>query len=147
MRWRDQGPHSLEPDAFTSAIKKEGKAVKANLAGFSAGLEMAKSGGAGLAVDTAKQNISNQTEQELENQVKTRFPPAVHEILLHGIRRLIDYQDAGYARDYMERLEPFREHDPDLLREVGRHLAIRMSYEDIIRVAQARPAAASNALG
>ena len=99
---------------------------------------MAKSGGAGLAVDTAKQNISNQTEQELEKQVKTGFPPAVHEILLHGIRRLIDYQDAGYARDYMERLEPFREHDPDLLREVGRHLAIRMSYEDIIRVAQAK---------
>ena len=62
----------------------------------------------------------------------------MHEILLHGIRRLIDYQDAGYARDYMERLEPFREHDPVLLREVGRHLAIRMSYEDIIRVAQAK---------
>ena len=132
------GALPLEPDVFTSAIKKEGKAVKANLAGFSAGLAMAKFGAAGLAVDTAKQNISNQTEQELENQVKTGFPPAVHEILLHGIRRLIDYQDAGYARDYMERLEPFREHDPVLLREVGRHLAIRMSYEDIIRVAQAK---------
>ncbi len=132
------GALPLEPDVFTSAIKKEGKAVKANLDGFAAGLEMAKSGGAGPTVDPAKQDIFDQTEQELESKVKTGFTPPVHDILLHGIRRLTDYQDAGYARVYLERLEPFREHDPALLREVGRHLAIRMSYEDIIRVAQAK---------
>ena len=132
------GALPLEPDIFTSAIKKEGKAVKANLAGFAAGLAMAKSGGAGPAVDPAKQDIFDQTEQALESKVKTGFPHPVHDILLHGIRRLTDYQGAEYARDYLQRLEPFREHDPELLREVGRHLAIRMSYEDIIRVAQAK---------
>ena len=132
------GALPLEPDVFTAAIKKEGKAVRANLAGFAAGLEVAKSGGVGLVADTAKQNIFNQTEHELESEVKSNFPPPVHDVLLHGIRRLTDYQGAGYARGYLERLEPVREHDPALLREVGRHLAIRMSYEDIIRVAQAK---------
>ena len=132
------GALPVEPDVFITAIKKEGKAVKPNLAGFAAGLKMAKNGGSGPAIDPEKQDIFDRTEQKLENKVKANFPPPSHDILLHGIRRLTDYQDAGYANKYLERLEPFQDNDPMLLREVGRHLAIRMSYEDIIRVAQAK---------
>jgi indolepyruvate ferredoxin oxidoreductase beta subunit len=58
-----------------------------------------------------------------------------------GVRRLTAYQDAAYARFYLARLA--RIHDADtqagaeglLTREVARHLALRMSYEDVIRVA------------
>jgi indolepyruvate ferredoxin oxidoreductase beta subunit len=61
-----------------------------------------------------------------------------------GLRRLIAYQDASYARLYLDRLAPIAEADARagaqgrLTREVARHLALRMSYEDVIRVAQAK---------
>jgi indolepyruvate ferredoxin oxidoreductase beta subunit len=50
----------------------------------------------------------------------------------------MDYQNMAYAETYLDRLRPFREADPGLCSEVARHLAVRMSYEDIIRVAQAK---------
>jgi len=61
-----------------------------------------------------------------------------------GLRRLVAYQDISYARLYLDRLAPIAEADARacaqgrLMREVARHLALRMSYEDVIRVAQAK---------
>ena len=53
------------------------------------------------------------------------------------MERLTEYQDARYARLYLERLEPLRAwNDPVLLEETARYLALWMSYEDAIRVAQ-----------
>jgi len=132
------GALPFAPEVFTSAIEEEGKAVKANLAGFNAGLEMAKAGGAEPTGDPEKRELTRKAIRELENKVEIDFPEAAQDVLLHGVRRLSDYQDAGYARYYLERLEPMKERDPGLLREVARHLAVRMSYEDIIRVAQAK---------
>ena len=60
------------------------------------------------------------------------------------MRRLVAYQSATYARLYLDRLAPIRDADARanaggrLLRETARHLAVRMSYEDVIRVAQAK---------
>jgi len=72
-----------------------------------------------------------------------RFGAAV-DIVTEGLRRLVDYQDISYARLYLDRLAPIAEADGRtgaqgrLTREVARHLALRMSYEDVIRVAQAK---------
>ena len=57
-------------------------------------------------------------------------------MVARGLERLNDYQDEAYAAVYLQRLEPFRAGDAELLREVARQLALRMSYEDVIRVAQ-----------
>jgi indolepyruvate ferredoxin oxidoreductase beta subunit len=60
------------------------------------------------------------------------------------VRRLAAYQDAAYAQLYLDRLAPVRAADARadaggrLVRETARHLAVRMSYEDVIRVAQAK---------
>jgi indolepyruvate ferredoxin oxidoreductase beta subunit len=54
------------------------------------------------------------------------------------------YQDAAYARLYLDRLAPIRAADARsdaggrLLAETARHLALRMSYEDVVKVAQAK---------
>jgi len=72
-----------------------------------------------------------------------RFGTAA-DIVSEGLRRLLDYQDIRYARLYLDRLAPIAEADERagargrLTREVARHLALRMSYEDVIRVAQAK---------
>ena len=66
------------------------------------------------------------------------------DIVVEGLRRLAAYQDVGYARLYLDRLQAVAEADARaqadgrLLRETARHLAVRMSYEDVIRVAQAK---------
>ncbi len=54
------------------------------------------------------------------------------------MRRLIDYQDIAYAALYLQRLDALaaaRGTDTALLAETARHLALWMSYEDVIRVA------------
>ena len=45
------------------------------------------------------------------------------------------YQDRRYATLYLDRLQGM---EPAIIRDVARHLAVRMSFEDIIRVAQAK---------
>jgi indolepyruvate ferredoxin oxidoreductase, beta subunit len=66
------------------------------------------------------------------------------DIVSEGLRRLEAYQDASYARLYLDRLARIAEADERaaargrLTREVARHLALRMSYEDVIRVAEAK---------
>ena len=68
--------------------------------------------------------------------------------MVEGVRRLADYQDIAYARLYRDRLAAIRDADAAagaggrLLAETARHLAVRMSYEDVIRVAQAKIASA-----
>ena len=54
------------------------------------------------------------------------------------------YQDRAYARLYLDRLNPIRDADAQaagggrLLAATARQLALRMSYEDVIRVAEAK---------
>jgi indolepyruvate ferredoxin oxidoreductase beta subunit len=64
------------------------------------------------------------------------LPDLARAIVIEGIRRLVAYQNAEYARLYLDRLKPFTE--PRLLAETARHLAVRMSFEDVIRVAEAK---------
>jgi indolepyruvate ferredoxin oxidoreductase beta subunit len=54
------------------------------------------------------------------------------------VRRLADYQDEGYARLYLDRLARFAAltSDAAFLAALARHLAVRMSVEDTVRVAQ-----------
>jgi indolepyruvate ferredoxin oxidoreductase beta subunit len=69
------------------------------------------------------------------------LPDAVRAVVAHALPRLIDYQDAVYARRYLTRLGPFVDRET-LGAIVARHLATWMTYEDAIRVAQAKTRAA-----
>jgi indolepyruvate ferredoxin oxidoreductase beta subunit len=67
------------------------------------------------------------------------FPAEAHAVLAEGLKRLTDYQDRAYAWRYLARVNRFVGSpgaDPAFIRELARHLAIRMSVEDVIRVAQ-----------
>lgn len=65
------------------------------------------------------------------------FPSELRPILEQAVARLIDYQDRAYAERYLERLRPFVfGGDLELGRILARHLAVWMTYEDAIRVAQ-----------
>jgi len=76
------------------------------------------------------------------------IPAAARDIVREGVRRLTAYQHAAYAQLYFDRLGPVCAADTRvdaggrLAAAVARHLAVRMSYEDVVRVAEAKIAPA-----
>jgi indolepyruvate ferredoxin oxidoreductase beta subunit len=119
----------IDEGHFREAIRAGAKAVEANLRGFEAGLMMAEPVAPGPPDTQAA---------ALEARIGESFPAELHETLGQAVARLTDYQDAAYADHYLDRLKPFAGGDAALLRAVARHLAVRMTYEDIFRVAQAK---------
>jgi indolepyruvate ferredoxin oxidoreductase, beta subunit len=133
----------IPADAFERAIRADGKAVEANLRGFRAGLEAAQATAARRIPESRKRNAAASLA-DLEREIIAVMSTAARDMIQEGARRLVSYQDIEYAQLYIDRLAPIRLVDETagaegrLLREVGRHLAVRMSYEDAIRVAQAK---------
>src|SRR5262245_10941854 len=65
------------------------------------------------------------------------FPDELRPVLQLAVERLVDYQDRAYAEKYLERVRPFvRGGDLELAGIVARYLAVWMTYEDAVRVAQ-----------
>jgi indolepyruvate ferredoxin oxidoreductase beta subunit len=147
------------PDAaFRGAIERKGVAVKSNLAGFELGLALgraAEGGGqssASVARDAAEgSDVSSpglaSVPAELRPLVEA-LPLPVRGLAVHGVTKLIDYQDAAYARRYLELLRPFvpiasgGAAQMETARSVARYLALWMSYEDAVRVADLKTRAA-----
>ncbi len=129
---------------FVAAIENAGIAVEANLRGFVLGLESAAAGAVGSAeaVHTAP---PAELPASLERRVQELCPAATRELVREGAARLLDYQGPDYAALFLDRLAGIVARDRAagggrrswrLTRETARHLSLRMSYEDVIRVAQ-----------
>ena len=74
--------------------------------------------------------------------IEARFAPPQHATLSAGVLRTADYQDVDYAASYLARLSPLAAKLPadaalgrELLDETARHLALWMTFEDTVRVA------------
>jgi len=152
------GALPLPVAAFEAAVRREGKAAEANLRGFRAGVEAAKAGLAASDAASARQRLAEKRRQpqraalaDLEREIAATVPATAQDIVVEGARRLAAYQDLAYVRLYLDRLvaiqaaeaawgaaDAARSADGRLLRETARHLAVRMSFEDVIRVAQAK---------
>jgi indolepyruvate ferredoxin oxidoreductase, alpha subunit len=138
----------ISPEVFERAIRAEAKSVDTNLAGFQAGLDAARVASAAradAAAAAAKRGQGAATSlADLERAIVAMMATGDSDLILEGARRLVSYQDVSYAQLYIDRLAPVRRADERagaqgrLLRETARHLAVRMSYEDVIRVAQAK---------
>ncbi len=113
--------------AFEAAIRHAGLGVEPSLAAFAAGYDTAS--GANHAEIAAVGPLS--PTPSLKGRGSPTAPDAIIE---EGVRRLTDYQDAAYAQLYRDRLDRLQL-DGLLLTETARHLALWMSYEDTIRVA------------
>jgi hypothetical protein len=67
------------------------------------------------------------------------LPEEATDIVSDAIHLLIDYQNPSYAQLYVDRLRRFvgrQDLDSALFCEMGRLMAMRMSYQDAIRIAQ-----------
>ncbi|MFL9920447.1 indolepyruvate oxidoreductase subunit beta family protein [Paraburkholderia fungorum] len=151
---------------FEAAIQRAGVGVQSSLKAFAAGFETAvgsyrdardtanpKGGKAPENAATAREHqpfdigaTRNPDIAELDRRIESEFPVHAADILRRAVRRLADYQDVGYARTYLDRLKPLcaiedagtraARDGASLLSETARHLALWMSYEDTVRVAE-----------
>lgn len=121
---------------YEQAIRDSKLAVERNLAAFDSAAKVA-AGERPASAPAQRSAADFIIEPALPHDDRLNaFPAAAHKTLQLGLRRLVEYQDEAYAALYLKRLEPFASSPPDLVVEVARHLALRMCYEDVIRVAQ-----------
>ena len=124
----------LADDALRDAIRREGKSVSANLAGFEAGLKTVAQRSAPASAPTMAALVPQAKVAAL-----AEFTARTSVIAAEGVARLTDYQNAAYAERYLATLRRFSQlpgMDDATLAELARQLAVRMSVEDVTRVAQ-----------
>ena len=135
---------------FHHAIKESGVGVEASLAAFEAGRLAAIAAAAKPltaaawpdhhgTIDSSDYTLAA-VPAPLRTRIENRFPAAQHELLGMAAARLCDYQDQAYAAlflDRIERIAALSGHSNDALTAaVARSLALWMSFEDVMRVAQ-----------
>ncbi|MEK9683461.1 MAG: indolepyruvate oxidoreductase subunit beta family protein [Rhodospirillaceae bacterium] len=134
----------IKEESFRVAINNSAVAVEANLRGFEIGLSHRFADE--ISVDEPKnamhKRVSKKGDPGLEIRARKMFPKDLAEIVIEGAYRLSAYQSPSYGTLYIDRLEKLFDQETELggagavTFEAARHLAVRMSYEDIIRVAQ-----------
>lgn len=129
----------LPDSAFEAAIRHAGKSVDTNLAAFAFGRGHARGELEQAVREHRKRQTAVQRIEDLIERARRTYPAASLDVVEEGIRRLTAYQDRRYAALYFDRLDTIHAlGSAELLRDVARHLAVRMSFEDVIRVAQAK---------
>jgi indolepyruvate ferredoxin oxidoreductase, beta subunit len=140
--------------AFEGAIRRGGVGIKASLGAFTAGFEAVTNAaeapkpsaatlspptldGQDADVTPAKPSPHRPIPAELLCEAE-KFPASAQTLVRAGIERTADYQGLSYAKLYLDRLSTIAKADRDgrLIAETARQLALGMSYEDTIRVAE-----------
>ncbi|MGH7308929.1 MAG: indolepyruvate oxidoreductase subunit beta family protein [Candidatus Rokuibacteriota bacterium] len=123
----------IRAEAYRAAIEARGVGVEANLRGFEVGRASSR---VGTALPRAAGPRALRPAPVLTDKV-ARLPDALRPLVGEALARLLDYQDERYAARYLELLAPFTApgRDPEVARLVAQHLAVWMTYEDAIRVA------------
>jgi indolepyruvate ferredoxin oxidoreductase beta subunit len=135
---------------FEQTIRNSGIAVATNLAAFEDAYVRAQRGDGGYTgklTGSLRSEIPSQAPtaalQPLLERVR-RMPPLAQPLVLEGARRMLDYQDPAYAEVYLDRLEAIAALEARLwadassyalLQATARSLALWMTFEDTIRVA------------
>ncbi|HEY2809569.1 MAG TPA: indolepyruvate oxidoreductase subunit beta family protein [Steroidobacteraceae bacterium] len=131
--------------AFEQVIRSSGLAVEANLRAFEEANQLAQradgsftAAAKGAPLPPVPATARTPALQGLLERIH-RLPPAVQAVVLEGARRAIDFQDGRYAALYLDRLEKVAALEQAgsvaLLEASARGLALWMSFEDTIRVA------------
>jgi indolepyruvate ferredoxin oxidoreductase beta subunit len=134
---------------YHHAIKESGVGVEASLAAFEAG-RLAVIAAAAKPLTAAAWPDQGESDSPdafaslstaLRARIERAFPAALREVLGTAAARLCDYQDEAYASLYLDRIERIAAldtaHAQDVLSAAtARSLALWMSFEDVMRVAQ-----------
>jgi indolepyruvate ferredoxin oxidoreductase, beta subunit len=135
---------------FEAAIREGAVAVDRNVRGLKAGIELVAAGAAGPAAPASERPWSAVKAERaaalgargaaflsLAARAEAEYPAALHPVLGEALARLLDYQDARYAELFLERVRRVQALDRDgrVAAVFARRLAVWMTYEDAVRVA------------
>ena len=139
-------------EAFEATIRSGGVGVEPSLHAFSLGFDIAtrqRAGGKAVAPAVPAKPEKRIPKLDpvgwapfdaLVERARKTFPDPVHGIVAAGLRRTVDFQDADYGAQYLDRLTSIHKlddanHDWRLTAAVAKHLARAMAYDDVMRVA------------
>jgi indolepyruvate ferredoxin oxidoreductase beta subunit len=141
------GALPIPRDVFEAVIRESGKTVAANLATFALGFDRASGIGAAaapVAAEVAATPVPPAAVKPLLARIEAELPFIAREFAIEGLRRTLDFQDLRYGALYLDRLQQAAAWDADhggttrrheLIRELARHLALWMTFDDTFRVA------------
>jgi len=141
------GALPIEKAHFEETIRAAKRAVDANLRGFELGFKAASGDKLSpVVVDTDKKISNAAVSPEVAPLVArlTAFPATAHYLIREGLKRMVDFQDIGYADQYLDQLQRVYAVDKEtgggrrdwaLLKLAAKHLALWMAFDDTIRVA------------
>jgi indolepyruvate ferredoxin oxidoreductase beta subunit len=131
--------------AFEETIRASGVGVEASLRAFGAGFDTVqvpnRPAEAPAVAPVTVSGGSTAERAELERALArlAEFPAEASEMLRAGLRRMVDYQDVAYAHEYLDRVAVLARLDAmeghALTIEAARQVAVALSYDDVIRVA------------
>jgi indolepyruvate ferredoxin oxidoreductase beta subunit len=144
---------------FEAAIRSGGKGVEPSLRAFHAARARVKQPEPTHPIPTepsdAPPSIPARTGiaalDGLLDRMRAECPAPTHQLVYAGLRRLTDYQDVAYAHAYLDRLAVIQAQDARLggaakswalTAMAAKYLAIALSYDDVIRVADLKTRAA-----
>ena len=130
--------------AFEAAIRRGGVGVEASLKAFGAALDQAGGKAPQTPAPASTPPAAARSMDELHGRVRDILPAAAQVNAALGLDRCLDYQDRAYGALYLDRLTRVAAADGQfggerfgwrLTAEAARYLALWMTYEDVIRVA------------
>ncbi len=143
----------FEKGAFEDAIRTGRRGVEASLRAFDAGylasLHGVPTGGAPARSTTG--SVVGPTPLLARWESLTRrvaeLPAPARPMAMAGLRKVVDFMDADYGREYLDRMAPFTIADHSgaghgLTEAAAKYIANAMAYDDVIRVADLKTRAA-----
>ncbi|MDN2567291.1 indolepyruvate oxidoreductase subunit beta family protein [Aquibium sp. A9E412] len=154
------GALPFERAAFENAIRKGGRGVEASLAAFARAYDRARHADAADAAAEAPASPERRAPSGPQALVArwqalaaraAAFPPAVCDMTMRGLEKVVDFQDLAYGEEYLDRLDAVLRVDGEtggaardwaLSMAAAKHVANAMAYDDVIRVADRKTRAA-----
>lgn len=148
----------FEQAEFEAVVERSGVGVKNSLAAMRAAAELARQNQTVSEVHSSMetdarplpQRAASPLVQPLLDRIRAEFPQDAWPWLGEGLARVCDWQDLDYGREYLDRVAPFVRADDgrnrhQLTSEAARWIAVAMSYDDVIRVADLKTRAERSA--
>jgi indolepyruvate ferredoxin oxidoreductase, beta subunit len=137
--------------AFEATIRSGGRGAETSLKAFSAAYDRVRQKPRDDVVKSPRkrfeplpENTGHASLDQLVNRIRLEFPLPTRDFLFAGVKRLVEFQDAAYAAEYLDRLNVVVAADCEnggaardfaFTTRAAKYVAVALAYDDVIRVA------------
>ncbi len=146
------GELPFEQSAFEETVRRAGVGVEPSLRALRAAADLARAAPASASESQSMVTpppplplrAGSPALQPLVDRVRREFPEEAWPMLGVGLGRVVEYQDARYGGEYLDRVAVLHQAEKDaggarhgypLTVDAAQYVAVAMAYDDVIRVA------------